>query len=275
MDEISKLRGYLWGVLIMLGIVLVGYALNPVIGVLGIVQLVWPQNLYFVVLLAGVGMALGMLSESVRLKATNIGLILPSFMALGALALIVFIWPNGIGSLFINILLATPGFFLFVFVFLSGGAFIASKLSSLKKSWAPIVVMLSFLLFCYSTVVTQRDYYQLSMRIGEERALFEAEDTDGKFYRLPFAIKLLPVEDGIDKTMVRLFNTVQDFKDVAIDNETDYRLKGWVIGLKKQVDEVVEMNRLVDLSLVFDRWIELKYISLGLLIVSLLIRLRY
>ncbi|MCG8581610.1 MAG: hypothetical protein MI866_16915 [Bacteroidales bacterium] len=273
MDEKSIRRGYLTGILVMAGIILIGYFLNSIIGILGLVSMIWPQNLYFIVLLTGIGLTLGLMSKSLNKTVTDVRILLPSVIALGILATIVLIKPNGLENGIVSRLLATPALFLSVFVFVGAGAFISAKLRSFKKNWSQILALGAFLLFCYATVVSQHDYYQLSMRIGVERTLFEAEDDNGKYYRLPFAVKLMPNEDGLSKSMVRIFNTVDDFMDVRLSSADNYRLKGWDIRLNENSD--ASSSEQVDLKLVFDRWIELKYISCGLLIISLLIRLKY
>lgn len=275
MDENSKGRGYLTGILVMLGILLIGYVLNPIVGVLGIVRLIWPQNLYFIALLMTTGVAIGLLSESAGKKATNSSFMMPSFLALGICAFLVFVWPNGVENVIINKVLTTPALILSVFVYLNGGIYVAVKMRNFRKSWAKVLLLFTFLAFTYSTVVSQHDYYHLSMRIGEERALFEAEAEDGKFYRLPFAVKLLPGDENSKECLVRFFSTVQDFSDVSLNGENNYRLKGWDVRLKNVSDVTVDSSKLVDLQLIFDRWIELKFISLGLLIISLIIRLKY
>jgi cation transporter-like permease len=275
MDEKSNRRGYQIGILIMMGILLFGYASNSIVEALGIVKMHWPQNLYFIILLSAIGVTLGIMSDSVSNKVTNIKVLLPSIIVLGSLAVLVFLKPNGYESIILNKLLATPALFLSVYIFVTGAAFVSAKLRFIKQTWANVLTMLTFLLFSYSTIIAQQDYYKLSMQIGEERALFEAEDDEGKFYRLPFAVKLLSSEEGVGTTMVRLFNTVEDFKDVALRGDNDYRLKGWIIKLEDESSNENEKYRLVGLNLVFDRWIELKYISLGLLIVCLIIRLKF
>ncbi|WP_430816239.1 hypothetical protein [Carboxylicivirga sp. RSCT41] len=272
MDEKSNRRGYLFGILVAVGIVVIGYILNPIIGILGIVNLLWPQNLYFVLLLAGIGMVLGLMSESVTKKVTNHKMLLPSVVALGILAVFVLLKPNGFDSIIMNKMLATPALLLSIVVFVAGGAFVSAKLRFFKNNWSQILSMIAFLLFSYSTVVSQHDYYRLSMRIGTDRTLFEAEDSNGKYYRLPFAVKLLPEVEGGSETLVRFFKTVDDFIDVNMNSTGNYRLKGWDI----RKDNASEVNSgHIDLKLIFDRWIELKYISLGLLIISLIIRLKY
>ena len=283
MDVVSKQRRFSNGVLISLGILLIGYLLNPIIGTIGLVRLVWPQNLYFLLILSTLGLCIGIISDSGFIKRITDGsFVTAAGSVLFVLALHIFIWPERAAGVIPISLFETPALFLSVFLSIVVGAYIGKSLAEFKKDWSGVLVVVALLLFCYSTVMAQRDYYKLSMRIGEDRALFEAEDDSGKYYRLPFAVKLLANNEnpniqneiGIE-AKVRFFNTVSDYKDVLLNDCNNYRLKGWVISKKNESGRNADQLKLADLSLVFDRWIELKYISLGLLIVSLLLRFKY
>lgn len=283
MEDISIKRGYLTGILITLGLLVVGYAIDPVVGTLKMMQLTWPQNLFFIMLISAIGLAIGVISDSEAIKRlTGSQTLVPMGIVLTMLGVTLLVNPHGFDVSFLDKLFSTPIMLLATVTSLLGGAYIGRSCRSFKSHWSGCLLVLAVLVFAFSTIVGQHDFYNLSMRIGTDRALFEAEGENGLYYRLPFAVKLLPgevSEDGINKvseaTMIRFFDTVSEYEDVVMGTENDYRLKGWVVKLVDKETLGEDAKEFVDLNLVFDRWIELKYISLGLLLLSLIIKLKF
>ncbi|WP_439183671.1 hypothetical protein [Carboxylicivirga taeanensis] len=281
MDDLSNMRGYLRGILVTLGLLLLGYILNPLLGTLKIVQLTWPHNLYFMALIGAIGLAVGIISDSNPVKIlVSKTMLVPASLCIGVFGVLLFVQPQGYDSIVMNRLLETPVLFLSAFVFFAGGAYIGSNAGRWRHEWSGIMLVLTMLLFVFSTVVGQHDYYDLKMRIGTDRALFEAEDAAGVFYRLPFAVKLLSDDaqleaggDGAEETLVRVFNTVSDYKDVSLAN--GFQTKGWEVSLMDAAILNETTVELADVNLVFDRWIELKYISLVLLLISLAVKIKF
>ncbi|MBR8536242.1 hypothetical protein KDU71_11790 [Carboxylicivirga sediminis] len=283
MDDLSIKRGYLPGILISFGLLLIGYFLNPVLSTLGIAQLVWPQNLYFILLVAAIGLAVGIISDSEKVKFIGSKeILLPICIVAVFLGIQILIRPDGFEVSFVNRLRAVPAMLLAICAFFAGGVFIGLNSRQFKAKWSSLLIVIATLVFVFSTVVGQHDYYNLSMRTGADRALFEAEAESGKFYRLPFAVKLLGNE-GVDESVisesgeikVRFFDTVSEYTDVVMGTDDVYNLKGWVV---KRINTPViseDSAELIDLSLVFDRWVELKYISLGLLLLSLGLKIKF
>ncbi len=282
MENASIQRGYFKGILITLALLLIGYVLNPILGSLKFIQLSWPQNLYFVLLISAIGIAVGVISDSEQIKSlAGKGVLLPAGLCLFVIGGVSFISPVNVHSVFVQQLLTTPAMLLAIFVFWAGGFYIGQNSQHLKKKWSGILLVIGILTFSFATVVGQYDYYKLAMRIGTDRALFDAENYSGRSYRLPFAVKLLENlgadDEGVGKQqfVIRFFNTVEDYADVTLKATDSYHLKGWVIRLK--AGEVLDDGsaQLIDLDLVFDRWIELKYISLGILLLGVGLKLKF
>ncbi|MBS2211092.1 hypothetical protein KEM09_06755 [Carboxylicivirga mesophila] len=283
MDDLSIKRGYLSGILITIGLLLIGYFLSPVLSTLGIVQLVWPQNLYFILLVGAIGLAVGIISDSAKVKFVGgKEVLLPVGIAVAIFGIVILIRPDGLEISLINRLLTVPAMLLAVFAFFAGGVFLGVNSRQFKAKWSAFALVIATLVFVFSTVVGQHDYYNLSMRIGADRALFEAEAETGQFYRLPFAVKLLGNEGGEESVVsesgeikVRFFDTVSEYTDVVMGTDDVHNLKGWVV---KRINTPViseDSAELIDLSLVFDRWVELKYISLGLLLLCLGLKIKF
>ncbi len=279
MEDVSGKQGYLKGILVTIGLLFIGYLINPVFGALRITQLTWPQNLYFILLIIGIGLSVGAISDSKALKQWfGKAALVPAGVVIVLLGVGVLIFPGGLESSFYSKLYETPVVLLTLYVFLSGGIFMGYSCRSLKSEWSSCLLVVTLMVFSFSTVIGQHDYYNLTMRIGTDRALFEAEGQSGLYYRLPFAVKLLSAETndvGGQTANIRFFDTVSEYEDVAIEDATDYRLKGWVVKLIEAKKEGDNSTEFVDLSLVFDRWIELKYIGLALLLISLLVKIKY
>ncbi|GEM_PF-3998821 len=282
MEETSNRKGYLWGILLTLAILIIGYLINPVFGVLNLVKISWPTNLYFISLLLGIGIATGLISNSDRAKYVfSWAIILPVVTCLILFGGVILIWPDRVDHQFYQRMLSTPLFLIFVFSFYVTGAFIGLHIKELASVWRQVIFLLVALLFSFSTAVGQYDYYNLSVKIGPDRALFEAQDDVGKSYRIPFAIKLLNINRNtneivseLSSAQIRLFETVDDFEDVILNRNDNYRIKGWSINLIDPNSESEVNPELLDLSLVFDRWIELKWISLILLLISFVLLIR-
>ncbi|TRX71915.1 hypothetical protein [Carboxylicivirga sp. M1479] len=282
MEEISIKREYLKGTLILVAIVLLGLFLNSTIGLFGFVKMLWPQNLIVISIALVLGLCIGFIANSQRLWFfKSVAFILPTLMFLMVIGAWLMLHPDAVGKEWLSPLLQVPAFLAAVYVFLSSGIYVALNVSSFKNRWSSIVLSLVSLVFIFGTVVGKNDYYQLAMRIGSERAIFEANEVDGdEYYQLPFAVKLITsivdesIESQISKASVRVFNTVEDFEDVELSLDNNFKIKGWVIALSQTQYYGSVADDLVDIDLVFDRWIELKYFSLGFLLIGLILRRR-
>ena len=283
MNGVSNKKGYLKGLLFALTVMVLGLVLNPLIGALSLAKLIWPQNLYFIIVLLVFGLAIGAISNSSLIRVvTESSFVSVLLLVLTVFSLGIFFMPDINSYALVLEYLSTPLFLLVVFAYLIGGAFVVCTVKFWRQKWSQILIVFAVLLFCFSTVASRYDYYNLSMRIGNDRALFEAEDANGKYYRLPFAVKLLVNNEssksqGVSpaSSIVRIFNTVSDYEDVTFSDDTQFRTKGWVINKDKHTKQDALQKEQAVLRLIFDRWIELKYISLVLLVVSLLLRIRY
>ncbi|WP_430809812.1 MULTISPECIES: hypothetical protein [unclassified Carboxylicivirga] len=280
MEQGSGLRAMGQGIIVALCILVLGYVLNPFFGAVGLARLSWPNNLYLLILMVAIGLIVGFVYRSPLLNWMARGYFVTTLSGiLGLGALTVFIWPSGVTNSVVQELLMTPFFLLLVIVYFIGGIYFARNIVQIKHRWTRLLMLIALLGFSYSTVASQRDYYSLNMRIGSERALFEADDAYGSYYRLPFAIKLLADEEVTSKNteeqVIRFFKTVSDYEDVRMAANDEYRLKGWKVKISSDQPGVLQEKKLVDLDLVFDRWMELKYISLLVLLVALLLRVKY
>ena len=283
MGEASTKRGYLYGILLATGLLIIGYAANSVIGHLAISRLLWPGNLYLVLILIGLGIAVGLVSNSeIVNRISSLEYQIPSIVILILLGGVSFLQPEGFSDGFLQVVYRTPVILLSGFIYFSVGLSLLKRVKQLKKSWPILGVLSASMLFVFVSVLGVHDYYMLDMKVGPDRAIFTAQNEDGRFLRVPFAIKVLndsillgAQSDSLNKVNVRVFNTVSDFEDVTITSIESYKIKGWKIGLDEQELIQAKTSGLVDLKLEFDRWLELRYVSVFLLMISLFLKIKY
>ena len=241
---------------------------------LGYAEIFWPSNLYLVLVVSTIGFVIGLIADKLKVVDENVQL--PLWMAAFIGGVIVMLFPGSANNELLKNIFLLPALFLALLVFALGAMYIGAHVKNIKSYWSRLLFTISILVFTFATLSGNRDYYDLSMRVGEDRALFEAYDSNGQPYRLPFAIKLINQFDEDSKiAVIRIFDTVTDYVDVDISMVDDHKTKGWIISLKGDNSTVLKSGGLLDVSLLFDRWVELKYISLVLLLIAFVITLKY
>jgi len=283
MDETSLKGGYLFGALITFGILLAGFLLNPLVGFLLESRFIWPNNMILMLVIVIVGIAVSFISSgSITKRLSSLKVQLPAIVVLLVVSSVLLVSPVAFNNEIIKDLLSIPSVLLCVYVFFSFGLVLVTRLKDIKKYWLTLLIHSSLLLFILFTVVGYRDYYVLKMKVGPERAIFEANNAKGRAYKVPFAIKALKDTSGLQSTLitnqnveVRVYETVSKYEDVRLSTTDDYRLKGWIITLSSLQEEARIDVGIYDLCLVFDRWWEFKLASLVLLVVGLIVKIKY
>ncbi len=282
MEEASTKEGYLYGTLTTIGLLVIGYAINSLIGHLVNSRLLWPGNLYFILVIMVLGMTIGLISNGKLIKRiSSVAFQVPSISVLIVFGGVLFVNPEGFDSGFLQVLFTMPALLLSIYIYFTFGLGLITKLRTLKQNWAGLSVLISLLLFVFVTIVGAQDYYVLDMKVGTDRAIFEAQNKEGRYFRLPFAVKVLgsiPVNvqpGSVEQLDARVYTTVSKFEDITLGKLKSHKLKGWKIYLNthQKIQEI--SSGIVDLRLVFDRWLELKYVSLILLLVSLFLKMKY
>ncbi len=282
MEEASAKEGYLYGILTTIGLLVIGYVTNSLIGHLINSRLLWPGNLYFILVIMVLGMTIGLISNGKLIKRiSSVAFQVPSISVLIVFGGVLFVKPEGFDNEFLQVLFTMPVLLLSIYIYFTISLGLISKLRNLKQTWAELSVLITLLLFVFVTIVGVRDYYVLDMKVGTDRAIFEAQNKEGRYFRLPFAVKVLnsiPVNvqpDSVEQLDVRVYTTVSKFEDITLSTLKSHKLKGWKIYLNTHQKTQEISSGVVDLRLVFDRWFELKYISLILLLVSLFLKMKY
>lgn len=74
---------------------------------------------------------------------------------------------------------------------------------------------------------------------------------------------------------VRLFETPSKYSDYSLNREESFTFKGWNISIKGFDPRIEGEGQLVDLDLIFDRWLEIKYAGLAIFILGLLALIKF
>lgn len=380
MIDTHKGKEFLSGLGISIVLLFLGYISNPILGQFTWFKLLWPTNVYAIAVVLVFGVIMALVSNSTVLKQlTSFWTMLASMIVVTASGIYLFIFPLKDGTALFNYIDGVGLLFVVYYLFFACGNTIIHQLSN--RRWFTVLAYIGFLIFVFSTVVGQHDYYKMQMRTGTDRAIFSGQNFDGSVYRTPFAIKFLGIEmqeepavlvvldesgqmesdsvnasgigatllfdinswkveiinylpnavlsdsgyvasdnkksiqaaevkvfdsnkrlivegwissgmeehrprslniDGIKslglriplntnyKAKLRVFETATKYVDYQIKNGEELKLKGWAITLEEIDERYGSQTPVIDLLLIFDRWIELKYIGLALLFIALL-----
>lgn len=387
MGNVRKSSLWLSGILLALLLMAIGLLLNNVLGGLSMFKPSWPNNVYVYSIVLLIGLAIGVLSDKEWVKqVASLPTMIPSFLILFVSGVLLMIYPLGQGLPYFSLVVNLPLFLLMVFAILVLGVFIAKKFKAYKGiEKLRFLPLLGLMLFIIASIGGQYDYYQMDMRIGKDRAIFEGLNHDGIAYRTPFALKLLdialpddqvevalrgqevdnkmnvldvgPVVEGKNQKMgdwslqlekyypravvaenefvpkdtatsvgaayvkvldrantivnegwissgsarqmplslnvdgyckvsllynqdqmylaqVRLFEEVAVYNDHSLTRSEGIEYKGWDISVNHYDARFGEQSPVLDLNLVFDRWFEVKYIALSILILGLLMLIK-
>jgi len=83
-------------------------------------------------------------------------------------------------------------------------------------------------------------------------------------------ISILYSQDQKYVSQIRIFDTVSKYEDHTLSKDQSYSFKGWEIAVDSFDPRFGDTSPLLVLDLVFDRWVEAKYIGLALLILGLI-----
>lgn len=387
MVDINKGKEFLSGLGIAIVLLFLGYISNPVLGQFSWFKLMWPSNAYFVSIIFALGVIIALISSSTFLKQlSSFWTMLSSVVVLFFAAIYLYIYPLKDGLSFFKYIDGVGLQLLNIYVFFGAGYAITQGLSVKGgRAWFTALSYIGLLLFIFSTVVGQHDYYKMKMLTGTDRAIFNGENYDKAIYRTPFAIKFLGIamqdepakllvvkDDGsiVDDSLlgfslgesllfsinnwnvevqsylpkavltdsgyiesnklntvqaallnvsnesgdslvngwissgmndhrprllnvdgrsslvlklplttnytakIRVFETVTNYQDYEIKQNEVLKLKGWSIAVAGIDERYGSQTPVVDLKLVFDRWIELKYIGFALLLIGLFFRIK-
>ncbi|MCU4162999.1 hypothetical protein [Carboxylicivirga caseinilyticus] len=192
-------KGTIWisGILITLLLLAMGFLFDSVLGQFTLFKPLWPQNLYFFLVLLIMGMAIGVITDKLFIKQlASFGALLPSMVLSLIIGGVLIIDPLSNKLAYFSYLTGLPAFFLLIYVVLVSGismSIVIKKYQGLNKM-IPIFPLLGYLVFVMATIAGQNDYYHMKMVIGNDRAIFEGKNHDGRILRTPFALKLLNLE---------------------------------------------------------------------------------
>lgn len=225
MIKLSDKWGYLNGILISFTLLLLGFLLDGMIGVLPWSMPNWPNNLVFIAVFIGVAIVWGFLPGG-KLKS--------------ALTKVEMYWPGTIlllmaSAVWVNIPVDNPAYlklfslfsgFTFMFLFLY--LMLCYVLVTVKsvKNWNRKVVFslsihLGLMLLFTSVILGHGDYYQLQMRVGKDRAIFSGQNYDGKQLRTPFAVKFMDFHLEGENPGVSLINENKLSEEIVVIRNQD------------------------------------------------------
>ncbi|MCU4175182.1 hypothetical protein [Carboxylicivirga sp. N1Y90] len=387
MVDVNKGKEFLSGLGITIVLLFLGYISNPVLGQFSWFKLMWPSNAYFVSIIFALGIVIGLLSSSTFLRQlASFWTMLASIVVLFLGAIYLYVFPLKDGLSIYHYIDGVGIQLLMVYVFFGIGFAIIQGLSAKGgRTWFTALSYVGLLLFIFSTVGGQHDYYKMKMLTGTDRAIFNGVNYDKAIYRTPFAIKFLnivmqdepaklivvaddgsmvsdsllgpslgesllfsinnwkvEVESYLPKAIltdsgyvessklntiqaalinvsdasgdslvngwlssgmndhrprllnvdgrnslglnlplttnyiakIRVFETVTNYTDYEIKQDEVLKLKGWSIAVAGIDERYGSQTPVVDLLLIFDRWIELKYIGFALLLIGLFFRIK-
>nr|WP_321408055.1 hypothetical protein [uncultured Carboxylicivirga sp.] len=192
-------KGTLWfsGILITLLLLAMGFLFDSVLGQFTLFKPLWPQNLYFFLVLLIIGMGIGVITDKLFIKQlASFGALLPSVLVSLIIGGALIFDPLSNKIPYLSYLTGLPAFLLLMYLVLVSGILITilfKKYQGFNKMIA-ILPLLGYLVFVLATIAGQNDYYHMNMVIGKDRAIFEGKNHDGRILRTPFALKLLNLE---------------------------------------------------------------------------------
>jgi len=283
MAEITVKRGYLYGALVTIALMLIGYLANALVEPMLSSRFLWPDNLFLMLVVFSLGIFFGaVLKNKFVAQISALAFQIPSLLTLVIVGSVMFVFPDGFKQDWLQVIFSVPALLLSVYVFFVFGIGILSRLKHLKKEWSELVLLATILLFVFTAVVGDQDYTVLKMKVGADRAIYEGQSADGRFLRVPFAVKVLSdsivlttQKDSVEQVSLRMYNTVTDFNDINLKKLDIHKLQGWKVFLNHTQSLPEKEAAVVSLFLVYDHWLELKYASVILMMLGLFLKIKY
>ncbi len=244
MNNDSKGRYFLSGLLIALLILALGFLADSVFGQLAWFKTQWPNNVYFYSVLLIIGIAVGAISNGNFIKQlASFKALLPSAIILFVSGLLIMIMPLGQGIPYFSHINGLPLVFLLFYFFFFAGVHLSFnflKLKGLRK--LSVIGLLGMLVFLFASINGQNDYFVMKMRTGKNRAIFEASNHDGRVLRTPFALKFLELSLPKEEVEIQIIGTEKENK---VDMQGDlkkgdkFTINGWIVNLNQYLEKAV------------------------------------